>query len=580
MKKTIIILLCLALLGGGGYFGYRKYEQSRDNKKVVDVVPVGIMAEPADMFVYTGGEMWGYVSAANEQKVYVDTDKLVQKVFVKQGQSVKKGDTILEYDMTIVELELTQKENQVQVIEQDIKMAHKELNRIRGLLPSEDMPLPVEPEFPEEPIEPELPEEIIVTVPELTGALQPVSGTGAPDDPMVFHCGVDTVVHKAFMTALAGAKRTASLRVYDENACFLYQWIISGAQINLMETEDWVVTDGISIHPETGDIAINPGGVLHGQLSFSLPEPEIPEEEMLEPEFPEMEYVEPEIPDYGDNYMYSRKELQRMVTEQENQIKTLELDLKAAKLALETAKKQKQDGKVVATIDGVVKKIGKTAEEAEKETDEKTEDPGQAEKQAEKEMYEESSVDDNAFAVIVGAGGVEVICEVPEMSLAKLPAGTVLTVQSYQNGAMADAVVTSVEEEPSAYSSDPWSANPNSSLYRLHATLEDSTDFVIGNGVGVMLPQDQDGAAKGKSYYLPIHYVRQEDGDYYIMKADENDRLVKQYVSVGQIMYGAYIEVTGGLDLINDRICFPFGTDVKEGVRTQDSTEVLYPTNY
>ena len=64
------------------------------------------------------------------------------------------------------------------------------------------------------------------------------------------------------------------------------------------------------------------------------------------------------------------------------------------------------------------------------------------------------------------------------------------------------------------------------------------------------------------------------------MKADENDRLVKQYVSVGKNYWGYYIEVTGGLDVKNDRICFPFGTDVKEGVKTQDSTEVLYPSNY
>ena len=577
MKKTIIILLCLALLGGGGYFGYRKYEQNRDEKKVVDVVPVSMMAEPADMFMYTGSDTWGYISAANEQKVYVDTDKLVQKVCVKQGQKVKKGDTILEYDMTIVDLELTQKENQVQVIEQDIKMAQKELARIRTLLPSEDMPLPIEPELPEEPIEPELPEEIIVTVPELTGVLQPASGTGSPDDPMVFNCGKDTVVRKAFMTALAGAKRTAALRVYDEEACFLYQWLIAGDQIKLMETEDWVVTDGISIDPETGGIAINPGGVLHGQLSFAVPETDIPEDdEMLEPEFPEMEFDVPEIPDYGSNYLYSRKELQRMVTDQENQIKTLELDLKSAKLAFETAKKQKSDGKVVAAIDGIVKKIGKSADEANAELEQ---EPDTLE-QFEKEMYEEPSADDNAFAVIVGAGGVEVICEVPEMMLKKLPIGTVLTVQSYQNGAMTEAKVTSVEDEPYAYSSDPWSANPNSSIYKLHATLADSTEFTIGNGVNVLLPQDQNAAAKSKSYYLPIHYVRQEAGDYYVMKADENDRLTKQYVSVGQTMYGYYIEVTGGLDVKNDRICFPFGTDVKEGVRTQESTEVLYPTEY
>lgn len=576
MKKAIITLLCLALIGGGGYFGYRQYEKSRDEKKIVDVVPVSMMAESADMFMYTGSNMWGYISAANAQKVYVDTDKLVKNVCVEQGQTVKKGDTILEYDMTVVELELQQKENQVQVIEQDIKMAQKELAKIRGLRPSEEMPVINEPEMPEdEPTEPEMPvDEPIIPVSELTGALQPVSGTGSPDDPLVFNCGTDTVVRKAFMTALAGTKRTASLRVYDEDLCFLFQWIISGDKLVLSETEDWNVTDGISIDPENGGISINPDGVLHGQLSFAAPEPDMPEDviEEIPEDITEPEYNEPEIPDYGENYMYSRKELQRMITEQENQIKAQELELKAAKLELDNAKKQKSDGKVVASIDGIVKKIGQSADAGIADTEEET--------VPDEEMFGEPSEDDNAFAVIEGAGGVEVICEVPEMSLAKLPVGSVLNVMSYQNGATTEAEVTYAEEEPSSYSSDPWSANPNSSIYILHAKLRDSTDFVIGNGVDVTVPQDQDTAAKSSSYFLPIHYVRQEAGDYYIMKADENDRLVKQYVSVGQILYGYYIEVTGGLDVKHDRICFPYGTDVKEGVRTQESSEVLYPSNY
>ncbi len=578
MKKAIIALLCLALLCGGGYFGYRQYEKSRDEKKIVDVVPVSMMAQPSNMYEYTDSSMWGYISAANAQKVYVDTKKLVKEVFVEQGQQVKKGDPILEYDMTVVELELAQKENQVHVIEQDIKMAQKELAEIRGYRPSEEMPVQPEPEIPEIPEipeEPETPVPEIIIANELTGALQPVSGTGSAADPFVFNCGTKTVVRKAFMAALAGTKRTAALRVYDEDSMFLYQWLIAGDQVKLAEADDWNVTDGINIDPENGGISINPDGVLHGQLSFTPPMQEQPEEELPEEEPIEIpEPVIPEIPDYGNDYMYSRKELQRMISEKESQIKDLEISLKSAQLALETAKKQKSDGKVVATIDGVVKKIGKTAEEANAEIEaempeEEMQDP-----------FAEPSEDDNAFAIIEGAGGVEVVCEVAELELANLPVGTVLNVQSYQNGAFTEAEVTSVEDEPSSYSANMWQANPNSSMYKLHAKLRDSSEFVIGNGVDVSLPKDS-GSGKGSgSVVLPIHYVRQEGGDYYIMKADENDRLVKQYVSVGKNYWGYYIEVTGGLDVKNDRICFPFGTDVKEGVKTQDSSEVLYPTNY
>ena len=574
MKKAIIALLCLALLCGGGYFGYRQYEKSRDEKKIVDVVPVNLMAQPAGMFDYTDSNMWGYISAANAQKVYVDTNKLVKEVFVEQGQEVKKGDTILEYDMTVVELELAQKENQVHVIEQDIKMAQKELAEIRGYRPSEDMPVQPEPEIPELPEEPEIPVQEIVVANELTGAIQPVSGSGTAADPFIFNCGTKTVVRKAFMAALSGMKRTAALRVYDEDSSFLYQWIISGEQIKLAEADDWNVTDGVNIDPENGSISIDPEGVLHGQLSFAMPEPEIPEGADLMPEEPVVmpEPEIPEVPDYGNDYMYSRKELDRMIATQESQIKDLEINLKTAQLALETAKKQKSDGRVVATIDGIVKKIGKSAEEADAE-------PEQEQPEEMKDPFAEPSEDDNAFAIIEGAGGVEVVCEVPELQLAELPAGTILNVQSYQNGAFTEAEVTSVEDEPSSYSADMWQANPNSSMYKLHAKLMDSTDFVIGSGVDVSVPQNGGSGKKSSAVVLPIHYIRQEGGDYYVMKADENDRLVKQYVSVGKNYWGYYIEVTGGLDVKNDRICFPFGTDVKEGVKTQDSTEVLYPSN-
>ena len=573
MKKAIIALLCLALVCGGGYFGYRQYEKSRDEKKIVDVVPVSLMAQPTEMFSYTDSNMWGVISAANAQKVYVDTNKLVQTVFVEQGQEVKKGDPILEYDMTVVELELAQKENQVHVIEQDIKMAQKELAEIRGYRPSEERPdpdIPDNPDVPDNPDEPDVPDNPIVVVNELTGAMQPVSGSGAPEDPLVFNCCKETVVRKAFTAALAGMKRTAALRVYDENLQYLYQWILTGSQLKPAEAEDWCVTDGIKID-KNGSISIDPDGVLHGQLSFAVPETEKPEE----PEMPEEpDYTEPEmsdIPDYGNDYMYSRKELQRMITEQENQIKELEINLKEAKIKLENAKKQKSDGRVVATVDGIVKKIGKSS--AESETDAGMQDEMS-------DMYVEPSEDDNAFAIIEGAGGVEVVCEVAELSLAKLPVGAILNVQSYQNGAFTEAEVTSIENEPVSYSTYNWGTNPNSSMYKLHAKLRDSSDFVIGNGVNVTMTKQQESQSSGNSVVLPIHYVRQEGGDYYIMKADENDRLVKQYVSVGKNLWGYYIEVTGGLDLKNDRICFPFGTDVKEGVKTQDSTEILQPTYY
>ena len=50
MKKVIITLLFIAILGGGGYAGAMKYKKNQDKKTVVAVVPVDLMAETADAY--------------------------------------------------------------------------------------------------------------------------------------------------------------------------------------------------------------------------------------------------------------------------------------------------------------------------------------------------------------------------------------------------------------------------------------------------------------------------------------------------------------------------------------------------
>jgi hypothetical protein len=43
-------------------------------------------------------------------------------------------------------------------------------------------------------------------------------------------------------------------------------------------------------------------------------------------------------------------------------------------------------------------------------------------------------------------------------------------------------------------------------------------------------------------------------------------------------MYGFAIEIKGGLSS-KDKICFPFGKEVKEGTKTRETTEILEPEN-
>jgi hypothetical protein len=193
----------------------------------------------------------------------------------------------------------------------------------------------------------------------------------------------------------------------------------------------------------------------------------------------------------------------------------------------------------------------------------------------------EEEIDDPAFAIIEGDGGAEVICTVSELNLPKVQPGTRLEVMSYMNGAHSFAEVISVDDTPVSYTAQNWGDNPQNSSYQVHARLEEAGDFVIGNWVRVTLADSSSdpGNDISKNVFMPAHYVRQEGGDYYIMKQGEDGRLVKQYVRVGRNMYGYYLEITGGLNM-KDKICFPYGKNVKEGVRTNETDQVLYPSSY
>ncbi|MBQ8108460.1 MAG: biotin/lipoyl-binding protein [Ruminococcus sp.] len=706
MKKLIIFLLCLAIICTSGYFGMQKYKKSKDDKKIVDVVPVSLMAETADMFTYTENEVSGTIVSANAQKIYVDSDKLIKDVKVSEGQQVKKGDVILEYDMTVVELELSQKENKVKVIEQNIKMANKELEQIKAFKPSEDAPQQPQQDYqepwqeeyeepeeeyyeePEETQEPEItepeqiePEETSVpespaqpeaepvkepeTVPEqepekepekepeeeqiktislVKAGTVPVSGTGSKKDPFVINASLDAIVMDNFLNKLSHTKQYAVINVYNSDSKLVFKRVIDPEKLVTGSLKSFKITDGLIIDSEEGTICADEGSTAPGRFIFPLAEEKKQEDSQsdvsdvsddssskaddnslapkaddsslsddnsqesddsqFEKDALEGLNSEPEIIDEGDEdevfedqenfedyddyedfddpsewengssvdpsdgeYVYTRAQIAQMIKGKETEIKEMELELKNAKLEYEKAKKQKQDGFVTAQLDGVVKKIGDISQQSGGVSEMDMEDMDM------EDDYYGSSGEDDAFAIIEGEGGTEVVFELSEMELDKTNVGTTVMVMNYDSGAMSSAEITGIDNEPTSYKSDGYSHNPNSSTYNAHARLESSDGLSVGDWV-VVTKTDSGEQKPSNSVYLPIHYVHKEDADHYIMK-DVDGKLKKQYVKTGEILYGAYIEIKGGLD-INDKICFPYGNDVKEGIKTRETDEVLY----
>lgn len=95
---VVIILLCCAALIAGGTVLYRKYASNKVNTFSVTDLNVGDWQNSSTMS--------GTITNSAMQEITLQDDKKVGKVYVKDGDSVKKGDKLFKYDMTLSELEL------------------------------------------------------------------------------------------------------------------------------------------------------------------------------------------------------------------------------------------------------------------------------------------------------------------------------------------------------------------------------------------------------------------------------------------------------------------------------------------
>lgn len=550
MKKLIIAFTAVAVAAGGTFGAYKLNEKRKTNKAVAEVTPVSLMT---DYYYGDTLELGGMISSGNIQNVMPDDQKLVEKVLVKEGDSVKKGDPLLKYDITALELDLKQKENAVAVADSDIKTANKELTKLKNLKSSEMMPEPPEPTFPptEAPTEPPQPENPVVeTKDTIKSTADSVSGDGSSKSPLVFNCTPETVVTGEFFSTLKENGGYAVFNVYDENSEMLYLWRISGADINDAQISDKVIGENVSADSD-GNITVswseNTFGSYTVPKTSDIPEDYSYEESYEEEPFDYESYIENFYDsvhrNYDEDYMYSKAELAKMISEKESEITKLEIDKKSAELEYRIAKEQKESGSVIARIDGVVTQIN----------DAESLEAGQP------------------YLVVQGEGGLTVKGYIGELNLDKVSPGSIVNITFWETGEMAEAEVTEVNNVPVSYESQNWGENPNSSTYEFTAAVTDDITVPSDAGISITLPYQEESS----SIYIPKVYVREEDGRSYVFKADENGRLKKQYVKTGKTIYGYETEILGGLSE-SDKICFPYGKNIKEGIKTKDSDEVLW----
>ena len=158
---------------------------------------------------YYSSSMEGYATSGTTQSVYAGETETVDKVLVKEGQSVKKGDLILTYDTEKTGIDLEKAKLEREHIQLEIETAKENLKTLSGLVPvTYD-----DGEDPDDiiPDEEESEEETVVLHTELTDGAVPfymppeIGGEpGSEDNPYRFLCADGTVIYPSFADMMLG----------------------------------------------------------------------------------------------------------------------------------------------------------------------------------------------------------------------------------------------------------------------------------------------------------------------------------------------------------------------------------------
>lgn len=132
VKRIIVGVLIAALASAGIYTGLMHVKES----KVTEVPVTSVSNLMTDWYSET--TLDGTITTNVAQNVNMDKDMIIEKIYVSQGDDVKKGDNLISFDMTLVEMELNIAKLKLQKQEQDLTKAQNRLTSLQNGGPIED----------------------------------------------------------------------------------------------------------------------------------------------------------------------------------------------------------------------------------------------------------------------------------------------------------------------------------------------------------------------------------------------------------------------------------------------------------
>ena len=510
----------------------------------------------------------GMVTTDKLQKIYISQSQTVKKVWVKEGDSVKKGTVLVSYDSTLTQatverakIDYDRQTENLEVMKNELELLKKaknketlqaEYDKLQKELAEEIAKLDKEGGYrPDEPIE----EGKLEVKKDATG--------NSENAPLYYQINSTTPLNdktlKDILTALRRPTPDSKTTTVSTYVVLVYREgdKMGGEPISrgLVITETFM-PDSTGETPTTpgegGETSTTPGegggesGSGTVKLSFrfcDLTGYVDPERTYSSDKYKELTRKIAQVQELLDTSM-TQLDLNKAILEKAQAVKEQEVNLKVAKLKLDKKLAELGDGNVYAEFDGTVKAVR---------------DPDAA--------YNNSE----AVVELSGGGGYYVTGTLSEMDLGSVQVGDSVSISSWMTGAACEGTIVSIDDYPTSNGSNWGDGNSNVSYYPFKVFVTEDANLQPNDYVDIQYQKVSAQQQAGSSLYLQSMFIREDNGKSYVMARGEDGRLEQRWVQTGRDLWGSYTQIRGGLT-IDDYVAFPYGRDVVEGAHTQEAT--------
>lgn len=553
LKKAIIIAACAVGVCGAVWGG----------------LTIARNAQRSDVKVYSVNDFcmtdyWGDTSSTSGmvttdkiQKVFLSSSQTVNKVWVAEGDSVRKGDKLISYDSTLTqasveqakidydrqdeslttaknELEYLKKAKNKETLKQELDKLTAELDALKKKY-DEDPAHPYDGDAPV--TEKEMDYNKTMTVKGADGSDQTVNvqyyswlSTSRLNDSKVTE----------ILTKLATLRADKDHPSVDTYVVLVqrYEDKVGGYVDN---TVGLVITETYTAGDDTAVPAVPESRSVSFSVRSDLPEFEDTERKYDDAAIKRLQQKINLANMYLENSM-EQKDLAKAIVDKAQEVKEKEVNLRLAKLSLDKKTKELGDGNVYAEFDGTVKAV-RNADEA----------------------YNNSE----AVIELSGGGGYYVTGTLSEMELGSVKVGDTVSISSWMTGAACEGTIVSIDDYPTTSGNSWGDGNRNVSYYPFKAFVEEDAALQANDYVDIQY-QKAGTQEQGNSLYLQSWFIRTDNGKSYVMARGEDGRLEQRWVQTGRDLWGSYTQIRGGLTT-DDYVAFPYGRDVVEGARTVEA---------